>query len=88
MADLKLDLSAMPSIETFGTHRLIYGSSPALPLADLAHATGADTDLQQPISSEEWYGVIRRVVTEIGEGASAITDFMGGNAANVYGLQV
>lgn len=75
-----------PAIETFGTHRLIFGSSSALPLPDLALATLNETSLSQPISPDKWYGVLRKVVTEIGEGQEAVDGILGGNAAKVYQL--
>ena len=75
-----------PAIETIGTHRIIFGSSPVLPLADLARATLNDTDLQQPIPSDRWYGVLRKTITEIGEGQQAVNDILGGNASRVYQL--
>jgi len=76
-----------PAIETIGTHRIIFGSSPSLPLKDLAQATLHETQLQQPISSDCWYGTLRKTVTEIGEGQQAVDDILGGNASRVYQLE-
>jgi hypothetical protein len=55
-------------------------------LPDLARATLSDTSLSQPISPDRWYGVLRKVVTEIGEGQEAVDGILGGNAARVYQL--
>ncbi|WVO15753.1 hypothetical protein L204_103415 [Cryptococcus depauperatus] len=74
------------AIETFGTHRLIFGSFPALPLADLEHISSVKGQLKQPISNDEWYAVLRKCVSELGEVTEAMTAIMGGNAAMVYDL--
>lgn len=76
------------AIETFGTHRLIFGSSPALPLSDLEHVSHTHTvgELEQPISNGEWYAVLRKCVAELGEGVEEMTGVMGANAAAVYDL--
>lgn len=76
-----------PAIETFGTHRIIFGSAPALPIQDLAKATLNDTAIEQPISSDRWYATLRKVVTEIGETQEAVDDILGANAARVYQLE-
>jgi predicted TIM-barrel fold metal-dependent hydrolase len=83
---LILILPVAPAIETFGTHRIIFGSFPALPLAELVRARQEDMPLDQPISNEEWYAVLRKVVSELGEDAEAMTEIMGGNGAKVYEL--
>lgn len=86
-ADTDVDASPVaPAIETFGTHRIIFGSFPALPLPELVRARQEDVPLHQPISNEEWYAVLRKVVSELGEDAEAITEVMGGNGAKVYEL--
>lgn len=76
------------AIETFGTHRLIFGSSPALPLSDLKHVSHTHTvgECEQPISNGEWYAVLRKCVAELGEGMEEMTGVMGANAAGVYDL--
>ncbi|OWZ71946.1 hypothetical protein AYX14_02622 [Cryptococcus neoformans] len=76
------------AIETFGTHRLIFGSSPALPLSDLKHVSHTHTvgECEQPISNGEWYAVLRKCVAELGEGVEEMTGVMGANAAGVYDL--
>ncbi|RSH90144.1 hypothetical protein EHS25_001478 [Saitozyma podzolica] len=81
-----LRMYVAPAIETFGTHRIIFGSFPALPLAELVRARQEDMPLDQPISNEEWYAVLRKVVSELGEDAEAMTEIMGGNGAKVYEL--
>ncbi|OCF59200.1 hypothetical protein L486_03702 [Kwoniella mangroviensis CBS 10435] len=75
-----------PAIEAFGGHRIIFGSTPALPLADLTKVSPIPGDLEQPISNGEWYSVLRRVITQLGEGKEELTGVMGGNAATVYRL--
>lgn len=79
---------ASHAIETFGTHRLIFGSSPALPLSDLEHVSHTHTvgELEQPISNGEWYAVLRKCVAELGQGVEEMTGVMGANAAGVYDL--
>lgn len=76
------------AIETFGTHRLIFGSSPTLPLSDLKHVSHTHTvgECEQPISNGEWYAVLRKCVAELGEGVEEMTGVMGANAAGVYDL--
>ncbi|ADV24297.1 hypothetical protein I305_04979 [Cryptococcus gattii E566] len=83
-----LRMYASHAIETFGTHRLIFGSSPALPLSDLEHVSHTHTvgELEQPISNGEWYAVLRKCVAELGEGVEEMTGVMGANAAAVYDL--
>jgi predicted TIM-barrel fold metal-dependent hydrolase len=75
-----------PAIETFGTHRIIFGSFPALPIADLVNGREEAVSLEQPISTDEWYAVLRKVISELGEDGEAMTGVMGRNAAEVYDL--
>ncbi len=70
-----------PAIETFGTHRLIFGSSPVLPLSKLGRA------MEQVVPSSEWYTVLRKCFADLGEDGDAMSGLMGGNAAGVYELQ-
>ncbi|WVQ83868.1 hypothetical protein IAT38_006012 [Cryptococcus sp. DSM 104549] len=79
-----LRMYVSPAIETFGTHRIIFGSSPALPLPDLDRVSVTIGELEQPIDNGEWYSVLRKCVTELGEGKEEVTGIMGGNAAGVY----
>ncbi|XAO24733.1 hypothetical protein I312_103539 [Cryptococcus bacillisporus CA1280] len=83
-----LRMYASHAIEMFGTHRLIFGSSPALPLSDLEHVSHTHTvgELEQPISNGEWYAVLRKCVAELGQGVEEMTGVMGANAAGVYDL--
>ncbi|WVQ76734.1 hypothetical protein IAR50_006408 [Cryptococcus sp. DSM 104548] len=74
------------AIETFGTHRIIFGSSSALPLYDLERVSHVVTELEQPIRSGEWYSVLRKCVTELGEGLEETTGIFGENAKAVYGF--
>ncbi|ORY21479.1 hypothetical protein BCR39DRAFT_553579 [Naematelia encephala] len=76
-----------PTIEAIGTHRVIFGSDPALTIEDLKNNTLNIVDLAQPIPSGEWYALLRKSVAELGEGEEAMSDIMGGNAAGVYQLQ-
>lgn len=71
-----------PVIEAFGTHRIIFGSHPAVQAADGPDASG----LVRPVPPSKWYGFLRRCVSELGEGEEAMTAIMGGNAAGVYEL--
>ncbi|WWD21977.1 hypothetical protein CI109_106465 [Kwoniella shandongensis] len=75
-----------PAIETFGTHRIIFGSTPALPLPDLEKVTPIPGTLEQPIANGEWYTILRKVVSELGEGVEEMTGVMGDNAKRVYEL--
>ncbi|WVR04290.1 hypothetical protein IAU60_001290 [Kwoniella sp. DSM 27419] len=75
-----------PAIEAFGTHRLIFGSSPALPLEEVTKASPVPGEVEQPIPDGEWYSVLRRMISQLGEGQEAMTGVMGGNAAVVYAL--
>jgi hypothetical protein len=40
-----------------------------------------------PISETEWYAVLRKAVTELGEGAEAVDGIFGATAAKVYDLE-
>ncbi|WRT65118.1 uncharacterized protein IL334_002060 [Kwoniella shivajii] len=75
-----------PVIEAFGTHRIIFGSTPALPLAELTKVSPIPGDLEQPIPNGEWYSVLRKVISELGEGREEMSGVMGGNAAKAYAL--
>jgi len=63
--------------------RILFGTSPALPPSKLA----GETQLRQPVSSEEWYAMLRKCFADLSEGEEAMSGLMGGNAAGVYGLQ-
>ena len=69
-----------PAIESFGTHRIIFGTAPAT----APTSTGASSC---PISETEWYAVLRKAVTELGEGAEAVDSIFGATAAKVYDLE-
>lgn len=75
-----------PAIETFGTHRLIFGSAPALPLEELTKSVTGAGGLEQPVSSDKWYGILRKAITELGETQEAVDGIFGINAAKVYQL--
>ncbi|KAK4684553.1 hypothetical protein P7C73_g5623, partial [Tremellales sp. Uapishka_1] len=75
-----------PAIETFGTHRLIFGTCPTLPIPQLATITPSPVKLEQPLSSDEWYATLRKCVSELGENEDEISAIMAGNAAAVYSL--
>lgn len=59
-----------PAIETFGTHRIVFGSPSAVP----------------GVSGDEWYLLLRRCLVELGLDADALTQIMGSNAKALYGL--
>ncbi|CAK9784317.1 hypothetical protein CC85DRAFT_284854 [Cutaneotrichosporon oleaginosum] len=67
-----------PAIEAFGTHRIVFGSQPALPPTDPA--------IIVPVSGAAWYALLRKCVSELGEESEAMTAIMGKNAEEVYGL--
>lgn len=67
-----------PAIETFGTHRIVFGSQPAVPPTDAA--------LIVPISGAAWYSLLRKCVSELGEEHEAMTAIMGANAVKLYDL--
>jgi len=75
-----------PAIEAFGFHRIVFGSSPALPGPHLGRRTRPSVDLIYPYSSSEWYGALRRCLTELGVDAESVTKIMSDNAKNVYQL--
>jgi len=75
-----------PAIETFGTHRLIFGSCPGVPIAALSKADHEETSVEQIVPSAEWYAVLRKCFAELGEDEEAMTGLMGGNAQSVYDL--
>ena len=127
-----------PAIEAFGTHRLIFGSSTALPLpepsvsnadkvrrpsASLIHpsppaqespstasaaavsseagtsrhrrkstlqmvgsAEWEASNLVSAVDSGEWYAVLRKAVTELGEGKNGVDGIFGANARGLYQL--
>lgn len=39
-----------------------------------------------PVSESEWYAVLRKAVTELGEGAEAVEGIFGATATKVYDL--
>lgn len=67
-----------PAIESFGTHRIIFGSSSAVP--------SSESGVSHPIAESEWYAVLRKAVTELGEGSEAVVGIFGGTASKVYDL--
>lgn len=75
-----------PAIEAFGTHRLLFGTSTALPTDQLARHPLTPVELVQPISENEWYTILRKTLTELGEDAESVGAIFGSNAATVYGL--
>ena len=118
-------MAVTPAIEAFGTHRIIFGSSTALPLPEpeptssshhsarrnsssLIHAAERNSDSGSPttrpvrqmvgsaewetsslvsvVDSGEWYGVLRKCLTELGEVEEAVTGVFGENAKQVYRL--
>lgn len=72
-----------PAIETFGTHRIVFGSIPA---AASAGDVSADKDVIVPISGARWYALFRKCVAELGEDRAAMTDIMAANAERLYAL--
>ncbi|KAL1408165.1 hypothetical protein Q8F55_004969 [Vanrija albida] len=67
-----------PAIETFGTHRIVFGSHPAVAPTDPAVIV--------PITGAEWYALLRKCVSELGEDQDAVSSVFGSNAAEYYGL--
>lgn len=65
-----------PAIETFGTHRIIFGSQPAL--------SPKDAEVACPARGEDWYFLLRKCVSELGEDSAAMTHVMGSNAVEAY----
>ncbi|KAL7423349.1 hypothetical protein Q5752_002652 [Cryptotrichosporon argae] len=67
------------AIETFGTHRLLFGAAPAVP-----HAVTAPQRV--PIKNEAWYQLLRKVLADLGLGRDDVADILGANAIGVYSL--
>jgi predicted TIM-barrel fold metal-dependent hydrolase len=75
-----------PAIEAFGTHRIVFGTSTALPTEQLAQHPITPVLLAQPVSENEWYAELRDTLTRLGEGEVAVSDVFGRNAAGLYKL--
>lgn len=73
-----------PAIETFGTHRIVFGSIPAA--ASAGEAPKPDSGVIVPISGAKWYALFRKCVSELGEDRHAMTDIMAANAERLYAL--
>lgn len=73
-----------PAIETFGTHRIVFGSIPA------ARSVVDQKDLGEgiiaPLDNRQWYALFRKCVAELGEDSHAMTDIMAANAERLYAL--
>jgi predicted TIM-barrel fold metal-dependent hydrolase len=67
-----------PAIETFGTHRIIFGST---------EAAKYDSDVSVPITGAAWYALLRKTVSELGQDQEAMNHIMGQNAEELYGLK-
>lgn len=67
-----------PAIEAFGTHRIVFGSQPALAPSDPAIAV--------PVSGAAWYALLRKCISELGEESEAMTAVMAKNAEALYNL--
>lgn len=72
-----------PAIETFGTHRIVFGSIPA---AASAGTVNKEDGVIVPLSGEKWYALFRQCVAELGEDKGAMTDIMAANAERLYAL--
>lgn len=79
-------MAVSPAIEAFGFHRIVFGSSPALPGPHLGRRTRPSVDLIYPYAPSEWYSVLRRCLTELGLDAESVTKIMSDNAKDVYQL--
>jgi predicted RNA-binding protein with TRAM domain len=47
---------------------------------------GSDVGITHPVGEGEWYAVLRKAVTELGEGAEAVEGIFGATAAKVYDI--
>jgi hypothetical protein len=88
-------------MECFGSHRIIFGSSPvavlnASPISDCIHprptTTNATTPTNALITPERWYVVAKTVVSELvcgsGDAVEAqreMDDVFFGNASRIWG---
>jgi len=68
-----------PAIETFGTHRIVFGSNEA--------AVNTDDHVSVPITGAKWYALLRKTVSELGQDQEAMNHVMGENAQELYGLK-
>lgn len=71
-----------PAIETFGTHRIVFGSIPAA--ASASNVTAEHPGVIVPLSNAKWYALLRKCVAELGEDRVALTDIMAANAERLY----
>ncbi|BEJ03781.1 hypothetical protein CcaverHIS641_0109560 [Cutaneotrichosporon cavernicola] len=67
-----------PALEAFGTHRIVFGSQPALAPSDPATVV--------PVSGAAWYVLLRKCIAELGEESEAMTAIMAKNAEELYNL--
>jgi hypothetical protein len=65
---------------------LIFGTSTTLPLAELEKRSKDKVQLEETVPAGEWYTVLRKCITELGEDEEAVTGVLGGNAGTVYAL--
>ncbi|BEI80432.1 hypothetical protein CcaverHIS002_0109610 [Cutaneotrichosporon cavernicola] len=69
-----------PALEAFGTHRIVFGSQPALAPSDPATVV--------PVSGAAWYVLLRKCIAELGEESEAMTAIMAKNAEELYNLLI
>lgn len=73
-----------PAIETFGQHRIHFGSSTAYPLPN---TSSLPTEaVEQVVPSKDWYAVLRKAWADLGADTGEMSELMGGSAKAVYGL--
>lgn len=78
MAETRSSLAVAPAIETFGSHRIVFGSAPALP--------PTDPEVIVPVSGAAWYALLRKCIAELGEDQESMTKIIGANAFGLYGF--
>ncbi|RSH79393.1 uncharacterized protein EHS24_001439 [Apiotrichum porosum] len=71
-----------PAIESFGTSRIVFGSTPAVTVTK-----DTESHLVVPVQGAEWYALLRKCIAEMGQDAAAMTDIMGRNATEYYKLE-
>ncbi|EIW68676.1 hypothetical protein TREMEDRAFT_69133 [Tremella mesenterica DSM 1558] len=72
------------AIETFGTHRLLFGSDHCLPLDVLRARAQYSNEITSPVKQGEWYAILRKCIAELGEDKFAMSAIMGSTASGLY----
>lgn len=72
----------IPALDSFGSHRLIFGSS-SVPLAPTSDLKG----ITVPGAQHEWYPLVLKLMQSLKLDRESVGDIMAGSAGRVYGLE-